>query len=159
MKRRSTRLSFTNTLQKSVISKKISAQATEITAEFLKRQKEYENINKYSLQEESNEKMKASIRKSNYHTIKDAVNKAKQKFFESTPQRKDFMNSTIPKYQQQYNSIQQIANQFRTQKKSNCIIQNEKQQQKKQWNLKLILIIVVPLICLIRVFFALLPKE
>ncbi|CAK81320.1 unnamed protein product (macronuclear) [Paramecium tetraurelia] len=153
------RSSFTSAHSKGLISKKVSAPTSEITAEFLKRQKEYESINKYSQQEESNDNMKASLHKSNYHVLKDAVNDAKQKFFESTPQRKNFMNSTIPSYQQQYNSIQYIANQFRTQKKSNCFTQNEKKQQQKQWNLRLILLIVIPLICLIRVFFALFVFE
>ncbi|CAD8124578.1 unnamed protein product [Paramecium sonneborni] len=155
MKRRQTRFSFTNTLPKTSLPKKISAPASEITAEFFKRQKEYDNFNKYSFQEQNNDEMKFSMRKSNFHSIKDAVKQAKLKFFESTPQWNNFMNKTIPSYQQQYNSIKQIANQFRNQRKMVCVTHNQKPQSQKQWNLSVILIIVVPIICIIRVLFAL----
>ncbi|CAD8123085.1 unnamed protein product [Paramecium sonneborni] len=138
-----------------IVQKKRSTRTAEITAEFFKRQREYDNINKYSMEEQDKDQMKLSIHKSNFHSLKDAVKRAKLKFFESTPQWKNVMNSSIPSYQQQYNSIIQIANHFRNQKKNNnCSIENEKKQPQKQWNLRLILIIVVPIICIIRVLFA-----
>ncbi|CAD8197312.1 unnamed protein product [Paramecium pentaurelia] len=118
---------------------------SETIEEFQNRQRDYDKLQKYPYHTKQTPK---TLKK---YQFSSAVNEIKEQFFQTRADQKyDFLFKDH-RVEQQKRSIQTIADIFRKQKK---VVQDKKvtsEQKKTQFNLLLILMIILPILCILTV--------
>ncbi|CAD8185674.1 unnamed protein product [Paramecium octaurelia] len=118
---------------------------SETFEEFQKRQRDYDKLQKYPYHTRQKPK---NLNKYNYSK---AAKEIKQQFFQTRANLKEYIYFKDHHLQQQKRSIQTIVDILRQQKK---VLQDKKvisEQKQRQFNLMLILMIIIPILCVMTV--------